>query len=67
MSRRVDWNRARLRTRQQRHGSESVTGSTPLPKLLPELSPPPRRRPPSKAQLRLEGERALREWKARQP
>jgi hypothetical protein len=66
MSRRVDWNRVRLRTRQQRYGSESVTGSTPPAQLLGELSPPPRRRPPSKAQLRAEGERALREWKARQ-
>jgi hypothetical protein len=66
MSRRVDWSRIRQRARTQRYGSESVTGSTPPSKLLPELSPPPRRRPPGKAELRAEGERALAEWKAQQ-
>jgi hypothetical protein len=66
MSKRGNWERLRVRTRQERYGSESVTGSTPLANLLSKLSPQPRgRRPPSKAQLRAEAERALREWKGR--
>jgi hypothetical protein len=67
MSNRGHWDRLRVRKRQQRYGSESVTGSTPPQKLLAELTPRPRRRPPSKAELRAEAERALRQWRARQP
>jgi hypothetical protein len=66
MSKRGNWDRLRLRKQQQRHGSESVTGSTPPQKLLAELNPRPRRSKQSKAELRAEAERALRQWKARQ-
>jgi hypothetical protein len=62
MSKRVNWNRLRVREKIGRSGSESV--SAPLPFLLPSK---PRRRAPSKAELRSEAERALREWKGRQP
>jgi hypothetical protein len=58
MSRGRDWDKQRLRARQQRYGSEPVTGSSE--------QPPPRKRPPSKAALRVDAARALADWKARQ-
>jgi hypothetical protein len=65
MSRGRAWDKQRLRTIQQRRGSESVTRSTP-PQVLLQVNPTPRRRP-SKAQLRVEAEQALAEWKGRRP
>ena len=62
--RRRDWDRQRLRAIQQRRGSEPVTG--PPPQVLLQVNPTPRRRP-SKAQLRVEAEQALAEWKGRRP
>jgi hypothetical protein len=57
-----NWDKQRVRAIQQRRGSEPVTG--PPPQVLLQANPPPRRRP-SKAQLRVEAEQALAEWKAR--
>jgi len=66
MSRRVNWARAAQRSRMRRYGAEGVSGSTPLQQLFLDLSPPPRRRhTPTKAEMRVLGEAALRAWQAR--
>jgi hypothetical protein len=54
-----DWSRAK---RMRSFGTEEVASQPPLLSALK-----PRRRAPSKAELRAEAERALREWKGRQP